>query len=170
MLIRGHLSNHFRNQHCSMPLYGLAWQSWRCVSPSDWVRSAHQLHQCRVCDCTNAVDSDACSSTEIQRQRDWTEKSAHQGRMDAIPRLNLDQICKEKPVHVASTYAICSECLSVRPPIKAGPDRTGFVVCPLVCHVRPSVSLTHACVILCVCVYVCVSVRPTGPDRTGSVC
>ena len=61
----------------------------------------------------------------------------------------------------------CVSCLSVRPPIWAGPDRTGFVVCLSVCHVHPSVSLIRVCVCVCVCV---MFVHPsthlgrTGPD------
>jgi hypothetical protein len=67
----------------------------------------------------------------------------------------------------------CSECLSVRPPIEAGPDRTGFVVCLFVCHVRPSVYQTDRTgldEIVCVSMLSCPSVRPSGLDRTGSRC
>ena len=108
----------------------------------------------------------------------FVRPSAHQGRAgpDWFCGLSVCVSCpsvclSDTHVCVCVCVILCVSCLSVRPPIWATPDRTGFVVCLSVCHVRPSVSLIRVCVCVCVCVsfyvcHVCPSVRPSGPDRT----
>ena len=105
----------------------------------------------------------------------FVRPSAHQGRtgLDTGVAVCLS-VCVSCPsvclsdmrMYVCVCVFLCVSCSSVRPPIWAGPNRIGFVVCLFVCNVRPSVSLICVCHVMCV-----MFVRPSAHlGRTGLDC
>jgi hypothetical protein len=67
----------------------------------------------------------------------WVGNLIHPSAHQAGPDLEEIDPWATKKIAFNSSCSMCSHCLSVRPPIRAGLDRTGF---------------THVCHFMCVCV------------------